>query len=275
MRRVILALTDGLRPDAITPTGMPSLHALGNAYTVARHARTIRPSVTVAALASLATGVGSDTHRLLNPGLDFLPRVSRLRPIARELSRAGIPTDAVTAEIPLTEWPLALSLAKAAGVRRFFPTGRRARETAAVARHLIDEVEDRLLFVYLPDCDRAGHTHGWMSPAYLDAAAEVDAGIGVLSTCVEDTLVLVVADHGGGGVTATEHYHTHSQNDRVPLVIAGPGVARHHELTGPISILDVSPTLLWWFGVPVPACYEGRPLLEAFAPPLTAEVAAR
>jgi hypothetical protein len=39
MRRVILALTDGLRPDAITPTVMPSLHALGDAYTVARHAR--------------------------------------------------------------------------------------------------------------------------------------------------------------------------------------------------------------------------------------------
>jgi len=275
MRRVILALTDGLRPDAITPTVMPSLHALGDAYTVARHARTIRPSVTVAALASLATGVGSDTHRLLKPGLDFLPRVSRLRPVARELSRAGIPTDAVTAEIPLTEWPLALSLAKAAGVRRFFPTGRRARETAAVARQLIDEGEDRLLFVYLPDCDWAGHSHGWMSPAYLDAAAEVDAAIGVLSTCVEDTLVVVVADHGGGGVTATEHYHPHSQNDQVPLVLAGPGVARHHALTGPISILDVSPTLLWWFGAPVPACYEGRPLLEAFAPPLAAEVAAR
>ncbi|MGH7427082.1 MAG: alkaline phosphatase family protein [Candidatus Methylomirabilaceae bacterium] len=131
MRRVMLVLTDGLRPDAITPTVMPSLHALGDAYTVARHARTIRPSVTVAAIASLATGVGADTHCLLKPGLDFLPRVARLRPIARELSRAGIPTDAVPAEIPLSEWPLALSLAKGAGVRGFFPTGRSARETAS------------------------------------------------------------------------------------------------------------------------------------------------
>ncbi len=273
---MILVLTDGLRPDAITPTVMPSLHALGDACTVARHARTIRPSVTVAALASLATGVGADTHRLLKPGLDFLSRVARLRPVARELSRAGIATDAVTAEIPLTEWPVALSLAKAAGVRGFFPTGRRARETAAAARRLLgQDDDDRLLFVYLPDCDWVGHAHGWMSPAYLDAAAEVDAGIGILSTYVEDTLVVVVADHGGGGVTATEHYHPHPQNDHVPLVLAGPGVARHHALTGPISILDVTPTLLWWFGAPVPASYEGRPLLEASAPPLPAEVAAR
>jgi hypothetical protein len=36
---------------------MPSLDALGSAFTLARQARTIRPSATVPALASLATGV--------------------------------------------------------------------------------------------------------------------------------------------------------------------------------------------------------------------------
>lgn len=110
MRRLILALTDGLRPDAITPTLMPSLHALGAAYTSATAARTVRPSATVAALASLATGVAPDTHRLVQPGLDFLPRIGRLRPVARVLSRHGIPADAVTAELPLTA-PLGLPLA--------------------------------------------------------------------------------------------------------------------------------------------------------------------
>ena len=35
--------------------------------------------------------------------------------------------------------------------------------------------------------------------------------------------------------------------------------------------LDVSATVLWWFGTPVPESYESRPLLEAFAPTLVPE----
>jgi hypothetical protein len=201
LRRLILALTDGLRPDAITPTVMPSLHALAAAYTSAAAARTVRPSATVAALASLATGVAPDTHRLIQPGLDFLPRIRRLRPVARELSRHGIPADVVTAELPLTSLPVAWALASAAGVRRLLPAGRRARRRR---RRLARE--------------------------------------------------------------------------RRPLgsgVLAGPGVAREHRLLGPVSILDLSATVLWWFGAPIPDCYEGRPLLEAFAPQLVAQESVR
>ncbi len=273
MRRLILALTDGLRPDAITPTVMPSLHALAAAYTSAA-ARTVRPSATVAALASLATGVAPDTHRLIQPGLDFLPRIGRLRPVARELSRHGIPADVVTAELPLASLPVAWALAAAAGVRRLLPAGRRARDTAAGADWLAGEASSGLVFVYLPDCDTVGHEHGWMSERYLAAAAELDAGVGVLSQHVNDALLIVVADHGGGGVLATEHHHPHPVNEQIPLVLAGPGVAREHRLFGPVSILDVSATVLWWFGVPIPDCYEGRPLLEAFAPELVAQESA-
>lgn len=274
-RRLILALTDGLRPEAVTSDIMPSLYGMSQAFTVAAQARTVRPSATVAALASLATGVAPDSHRLVQPGLGFLPRVPRLRPVARELARHGIPSDVVTAELPAAALPVAWALASAAGVRRLLPAGRRARDTAAAADWIASEPGEGLVFVYLPDCDTAGHEHGWMSDAYLDAATEVDAAIGVLSRRVEETLVVVVADHGGGGVLATEHHHPHPVNERIPLVLAGPGVAREHRLDGPVSLLDVSATVLWWFGVPIPDNYEGRPLLEAFAPALTAEVATR
>jgi len=104
-----------------------------------------------------------------------------------------------------------------------------------------------------------------MSGPYLEAAAEVDAAIGRLSTCADDALLIVMADHGGGGVEPTEHHHAHPVNGHVPLVLAGPGVARCHRLEGAVSLLDVCPTILWWFGVPIPAGYEGRLLTDAFA----------
>ena len=98
-RRVVLVLADGLRPDALTPGLMPSLHSLGEGYARARDARTVRPSVTVAALASLATGVGPATHRLTEPGLGFLPGLRRLRPLAGELARAHLPTAIICAKL--------------------------------------------------------------------------------------------------------------------------------------------------------------------------------
>src|SRR4029077_9655447 len=98
MRRVVLVLADGLRPDAITPTDMPSLDALARTYTTALRANTVRPSRTVAALASLATGVAPGTHGLIEPGLGFLARLPTLRPLARELTRGGVTSQVVASE---------------------------------------------------------------------------------------------------------------------------------------------------------------------------------
>ncbi|HYU91630.1 MAG TPA: alkaline phosphatase family protein [Gemmatimonadales bacterium] len=265
MRRLVIVLADGLRPDAVSPSVMPSLDALGRVYTLARRARTVRPSATVAALASLATGVGPDTHRLIEPGLEFLPRLRTIRPVSRVLARAGIPTDIVTADLGPAALPVAWALASTAGARRLVAKGSRARDTAAAAHRLLSQREQRLLFVYLPDCDRAGHAHGWMSDPYLEAAAEVDAAVGLLSPWTDEAVFIVTADHGGGGVTANEHDEPHPVNDHIPLIVAGPGVTRRHQLTRTISLLDVPATVLWWFGVPVPGDYEGRPLAEAFA----------
>lgn len=266
MRRLVLVLADGLRPDAVSPSVMPSLAALGDAFTIALHASTVRPSATVAALASLATGVGPGTHRLIEPGLRFLPRLGNIRPVAQVLARGGIPSDIVTADLGPAALPVVWALATMAGVRRLTAKGSRARDTALAAHRVLATREERLLFVYLPDCDRAGHAHGWMSEPYLEAAREVDAAIGLLSSCVDEAVFIVTADHGGGGVFANEHDEPHPANDRIPLVLAGPRVTRRHQLTRPISLLDIPATVLWWFGMPTPECYEGRPLSEAFVP---------
>ena len=275
MRRLVILLADGLRPDAVAPGVMPSLDALGSAFTLARQARTVRPSATVPALASLATGVAPHTHRLTEPGLGFLAGLRSVRPVAWELGRAGFPTDVVTGELSPTSLPVAWSLATTAGVRRLVSKGAQARDTAAAVHRMLAQPEERLLFVYLPDCDRAGHAYGWMSDSYLEAAAEVDAAIGSLAEWADHAVFIVTADHGGGGVRANEHDDPHPVNDHIPLVVAGPGVTRRHQLTRPISLLDIPATVLWWFGLPVPDRYEGRPLEDAFAPaPRGAPVAA-
>src|SRR2546426_7196034 len=83
--------------------------------------------------------------------------------------------------------------------RRLVAKGSRAWDTAAAAQRLLSQREDGLLFVYLPECDRAGHAHGWMSEQYLEAAAQVDAGVGLLSGWTDDAGLIITAGHGGGG----------------------------------------------------------------------------
>lgn len=265
MARCLVVLADGLRPDAITTTHAPSLTALARDYTSA-HAVTVRPSVTVAALASFATGVSPRTHGLVEPGLRFLPRLADLRPLAKELRAHRVPTTVVAGSIAMRERPIAWALTACAGVDRLISAGRSAASIAHVARGICS-AEDGLLFAYLPDCDKVGHAHGWMSKAYLRAVSAVDAAVGSLTALLDDTLLIVLSDHGGGGVIPRDHDHPHPINDQIPLVFAGPGVRRRHGIAGMASILDVPPTILHWFGAPVPECYEGRPLVEAFAPP--------
>ncbi len=264
MRRVIFVLADGLRPDAISREHMPTLSVLRDGFTHAPIATTIRPSATVAALASLATGVSPETHRLIEPGLGFLPRLRTLRPVARELARSGVETVIATGELAPGALPIAWALAATAGARRIVASGKHAGETAHTAHRLYLEGGEGLVFVYLPDCDRAGHAHGWMSEPYLDATRHVDAAIQTLAMHASDALLIITADHGGGGVRHDDHDEPHPVNDAIPLVFAGPRVTRRHRLPLPVSILDLPPTILWWFGCEVPACYEGQPLYEAF-----------
>jgi len=263
MARCVILLADGLRPDAVTASDTPSLHALACDYTAAAHAATVRPSTTVAAIGALATGVGPGTHRLMEPGIGALRRLANLRPVPRELARRGLPTVVVAGHVPALEVPTASALAKFAGVSRFIAVRGTARLVAASALRRLRLTPHGLVMVYVNDCDRAGHSEGWMTPPYHVAVREVDAAVASLRTAVADSLLVVLADHGGGGVAPTDHDAPHPVNDRIPLILAGPRVRRRYTIRQPVSLLDVSPTLLWWLGVEAPREYEGRVLVEA------------
>jgi predicted AlkP superfamily pyrophosphatase or phosphodiesterase len=266
MARCIVVLIDGLRPDAVTRMHMPVLRRLSRAYTRAHHATTVRPSATVAALTSLATGVSPQRHGLVDPGLAFLTRLGSLRPLARELRYAGIRSVAAAGPVALRSRPVAWALAACAGVEQVVCADGGPHDVVRAGLGALGARPSALGVLYLSDCDRAGHEHGWMSLPYLDAAARVDDALGLLIPLLDEALVIVLADHGGGGVLPTDHDQPHPVNDRIPLVFTGAQARREHVITRPVSILDVPPTILHWFALAVPHDYEGRPLVEAFSP---------
>lgn len=81
------------------------------------------------------------------------------------------------------------------------------------------------------------------------------------------TLFVVVADHGEelGEHGGLEHGHTvYDELLRVPLMIAGPGV-RPGRIEAPVSLLDLTPTLLDLVGVAAPDDLVGRSLRGALS----------
>jgi predicted AlkP superfamily pyrophosphatase or phosphodiesterase len=266
-KKVVLVVIDGLRPDTITPDRMPALSGLLRRGWRALAATTVRPSVTVAALTSLATGVSPERHGLCNASLQSLGRVRGLKPLPQELRRIGVETSVVTAQLTGSARWLAGALLRLGGVTRVVPAPPAPGILMDVAlRHLGRNPSPELVVIYLNDADLAGHAWGWMSPAYLQAAAVIDRSLGRLESLEADpdTLVVLTADHGGGGVLPQDHDHPHPVNEAIPIGMLGGRVMPGLVSAEPVRLLDIPPTVLHGFGGIAPPEYEGRVLHEAF-----------
>lgn len=159
-----------------------------------------------------------------------------------------------------------------------------------VARALCGREEWDLFLVYFEFLDATSHLFvRHMPPAFNALPPEEAAAFGgaveaayrwqdrvlgeILACRDERTIVLVVSDHGFlfgerrigapseviGGEAAAWH------RDEGIFLVAGPGVRRGETLS-PVSILDVTPTILWLLGLPVAEDMAGRPVLGAFEP---------
>jgi Flp pilus assembly protein TadD len=84
----------------------------------------------------------------------------------------------------------------------------------------------------------------------------------------ERTFVLVTADHGeslGEHGEETHGYGVYDATQRVPLLLAGPGVPAGRVVTELARLADVTPTLLELAGLPAAAGLRGSSLAPAFS----------
>ncbi len=270
IRRVIVVVLDGLRPDAISRFDLAHLNRLRQGGASTLDGSSVSPSVTAAAMTSLFTGVSPRMHGVESDRFHLPSPRRQLQPMTKIVAGAGLPTSAFLAEMPFLFRGLARRFATVAGVDDATFSGNGAPEILLAARHALNTQRRGLLFFHWPDADRAGHAHGWMSAPYAEAARRLDAALGLLTALCEigrdpGTLLIALADHGGGGAKLNDHDSPHPLDRTIPIVLAGGGVSPG-ELAPLTSLLDVPPTVLWALGLPIPASWSGRPLLEAFAP---------
>lgn len=269
LERVIVVVLDGLRADAAPLFQLPHVLRLAARGASTFSAQTVSPSVTAAAMGSLLTGVRPQDHGLAGDKFRVpRPRVE-LQPLPRLLADAGVTSHAFLASLPFGYGALARRLAQRVGVANATFRGTEALESLAAARPVLARERTGFFLFHWPDGDRAGHAHGWTSRPYVAAARRMDEALGLLDAVTgasndPETLLVVLADHGGGGTDFRDHDSSHVHDRTIPLLLAGGRVATG-ELAPLSSLLDVPATVAWAMTGAVPAGYAGRPLIEAFS----------
>lgn len=269
-RRVVLLVLDGLRADLVGDPRFPHLTALRDASAQTVDATTVLPSVTAVAMTSLLSGVGPMEHGVDSDRFRVPDPARALVTLPHVVSAAGLPSFGVVRQVPWLIRPLAKRIVGALGLSSACFATANAHALLDAAMPAIRNQRDGFIIIHWPDCDAIGHRTGWMSPAYLAAVGRMDDALGrlrrELRSTRHDTLLIALADHGGGGRVPTHHDSPHPLDCTIPIFFDGAGV-HPQELPDGLSILDVPPTVLWALGLAIPARYAGTPVREAFMAP--------
>lgn len=264
VRRVVLVVLDGLRPDAIDAFGLTHIRQLATRGASTTQGSTVAPSVTAAAMATLLTGQTPARHGVISDRFHIPRRRGPFDPLPRVLAAAGYPTEAFVGSLPPLYGGLASRIAKYLGIGRARCAGADAREILVEATAALIPQRRGFFVLHWPDADRAGHEFGWMTPEYAAGARSLDAALGRLVQMLQPddtrTLLIALADHGGGGTVATDHESDHPADRTIPIICAGCGLGPG-DLLDDARLVDVPATVLAALGVAIPSSYEGRPIV--------------
>ena len=260
-RHVVIVGVDGLSVEAFQKAAMPNLRKLMARGAWTLHARGVLPTVSSPNWMSIISGAGPEQHGVDSNEWERFNHA--IKPICAGPEKI-FPT-------MFSQWRSQRPRAHLAVIHDWNGFGRLVEKdstnetrsvkgspaaTAAAIAYWKQHRPD-LLFLHLDDVDHAGHDKTWESIDYVRAVEEADRLIGELLAVLplEQTLVAIVADHGG---TGQKHGNPTMRELEVPWILAGPGVARGRALTGAIYSLDTAPTVLGLLGLKPHPCWTGR-----------------
>lgn len=103
-----------------------------------------------------------------------------------------------------------------------------------------------------------------------DAMKSLVAGLAELGMTEENTLFVVVADHGEGLSMPESHRFQHGfvlygSSVRIPALMWGDDLPKGRAVPGLVSQIDIAPTVLGHLGLPVPEDVDGKDLSKVLA----------
>lgn len=233
---------------------MPTLCGLVGAGASCFNARTVVPSITLPAHASLLRGVDPTVHKIV----DNTPKPLRddWPTFLRAARSHGLRTAAAV------NWSQVAGLLErdAVDALYFLDGGYDPADDGLIRRaatSIIETERPDVTFVYFVAPDLAGHDHGWGSEPYLDALRASDAHLEDLLECTDHAAILVTTDHGGHG---NDHQLSEPIDQITFMTLRAAGVAPATSWAS-ASILDVAPTVAALGGFEASPAWSGTSLL--------------
>lgn len=123
----------------------------------------------------------------------------------------------------------------------------------------------KLLFMQLDEPDGSGHKYGYGpdSPEYLKAISRNDELFGLVLGSIEelglleDSLVILLTDHGGGGDHQYSHGSEHPMDKNVFWGCVGPGIEAGKELPE-LFIVDTAAVAAYALGLKQPDSWDAK-----------------
>ena len=263
-KRVIVALMDGVRPDAIGKVNHPFFEKLKKQGLSALTGRTVVPPRAFPAHISLFTSVGPEKHGIVSN--DICPFPESYASLMQILREAGKQTAAVVI------WEQVCSVGRPEDINRLdfcdglalehlSPDKAREIQSRWVDRtaDIIRREEFDFLFFQYEMADTVGHRSGWMSGEYLQAVRfTADCMSRLYDALQPEDQFILLSDHGGHDF---DHFDENDPRDmEIPLFCTGSLFPAGKTLAS-WSLLDIAPTVCTCLDVEIPLQYEGRSLI--------------
>ncbi|WP_127484187.1 alkaline phosphatase family protein [Paenibacillus ehimensis] len=259
--RVIIIGWDGAG-NFVTSANTPNLDRLVRMGTFDFQAQTASPTISAQCWGSLLHGVAPDKHGLTNEiaSSHTYPDDSPYPSIFRAVREAHPDTvlAAFSAWSPINDGIIESSI----GVHKVSMKDRDL--SLAAAAYIREHPELKLMYVQLDLPDAAGHRHGYNTPGQLRAIEEADEHTGFILDALEqtglldDSLLILVSDHGGGGADPRDHGSDHPLDKTIFWGCVGPGIGRGASFPGTMTITDTAAVVVRALGIEAPAAWEAK-----------------
>lgn len=252
---------DGGRPDVMQESAMPHLMEMAKTGATSWKAQAVMPSITLVNHTSMVTGVSPKKHRIL--WNNWSPRQGTVKvPTMFQIAREhGYITAMFAAKAKFRHLNIPGTL------KEFQIPAYESKKLAVAAADYIIEKKPNLMLIHFADADGTGHRHGWGSPEQKEALAATDEALQTVREAVRKAGIeskstfILSADHGGHGKI---HGSMLPEDMTIPWIAWGAGVRPGFAIPEEITTYDTAATALWLLDLPIPAEWDGKPVLSAF-----------
>jgi len=254
-RKIILILSDAMRPDAVISCGHPTAKRFMDKSYYSLNAQTIMPSVTLPCHMSLFFGVPAERHGIVTN--KYVPMPNPVDGLISTLAGAGKTNAMFYTWGPLRDISRSLYIAYSLQVSGSFEGYKVADDkvTEECIKYIKEKSPD-FVFLYFGETDAVGHDNGWMGEEYMDAVRRSWDRIEKIDREIDGYDIIVTADHGGHN---RGHGTDMPEDMLIPIFLKGRDINPGKFEGG--SILDIAPTITSLFGIAPVTEWEGKSLL--------------